>query len=53
MAKKQAFGGMTIDFSGRQETAEQVFGAKDLSPGAMAARLWAFIKANGLQRTGA
>ena len=50
---KQAFGGMVIDFTGRSETAEQLFGTKDLSPGAVTAKLWAFIKANGLQRKGA
>jgi chromatin remodeling complex protein RSC6 len=46
----QAFGGVVIDFSGRTETLEDIFGTKDLSPAEMTAKLWAFVKAHGLRR---
>lgn len=52
MARK-AFGGVTISFKGIDETAEEVFGAREISPGEMTKRLWAFIKGHGLMTTGA
>lgn len=40
------FGGYRVDFAGRTETMEQVFGTEDLSPGAMTKTLWDFVKRN-------
>lgn len=47
MARKP-FGGVTISFKGRQETAEEVFGAREISPAQMTKTLWAFVKKHGL-----
>ena len=47
-AKKPAFGGYAINFAGRQETVEQVFGKKPIAPSEMTKRIWIFIKANSL-----
>ena len=44
----QPFGGMQISFKGRAETMEDVFGPQDLTPAEMTARLWRFIKREGL-----
>ena len=46
--KKPAFGGYAINFAGRQETVEQVFGKKPISPSEMTKRIWAFVKSNSL-----
>ena len=43
MAKK-AFGGYTINFKGRKETLEDVFGSKAIPPSEMTKKLWAFVK---------
>ena len=42
--KKKAFGGYCINFKGRTETLEEVFGSKDITPSEMTKTLWAFIK---------
>jgi len=47
-AKKSAFGGYAINFSGRKETVEQVFGKKPIAPSEMTKKIWAFVKSNGL-----
>ncbi len=47
-SKKKAFGGYTINFSGRKETLEQVFGKKPLPPSQMTKKIWVFIKAKGI-----
>ena len=47
-AKKPAFGGYAINFAGRQETVEQVFGKKPIAPSEMTKRIWIFVKANSL-----
>ena len=47
-AKKPAFGGYAINFAGRQETVEQVFGKKPLAPSEMTKKIWVFIKSNSL-----
>ena len=47
-AKKPAFGGYAINFAGRQETVEQVFGKKPLAPSEMTKKIWIFIKSNSL-----
>ncbi len=48
MAVKKLFGGMTVDFKGRTETLEQVFGAKPIPPSEMTKRIWAFVKGKKL-----
>jgi hypothetical protein len=47
-AKKPAFGGYAINFAGRQETVEQVFGKKPIAPSEMTKKIWIFIKSNSL-----
>ena len=47
-AKKPAFGGYAINFAGREETVEQVFGKKPIAPSEMTKRIWAFVKSNSL-----
>ncbi len=47
-AKKPAFGGYAINFAGRQDTVEQVFGKKPIARSEMTKRIWIFIKANSL-----
>ncbi|MBT7473255.1 MAG: hypothetical protein HN619_01170, partial [Nitrosopumilus sp.] len=44
--KKPAFGGYAINFAGRQETVEKVFGKKPIAPSEMTKKIWAFVKAN-------
>ncbi|MFQ5440753.1 MAG: hypothetical protein ACE5DL_04740 [Nitrosopumilaceae archaeon] len=46
--KKPAFGGYAIDFSGRSETVEQVFGKKPIAPSEMTKKIWAFVKSKKL-----
>ena len=45
---KPAFGGYAINFAGRQETVEQVFGNKPIAPSEMTKKIWAFVKAKSL-----
>ncbi len=47
-AKKPAFGGYAINFAGRQETVEQVFGKKPIAPSEMTKKIWTFVKSNSL-----
>jgi hypothetical protein len=46
--KKPAFGGYAIDFKGRNETAEDIFGKKPIAPSLMTKKIWAFVKAKQL-----
>ena len=46
--KKPAFGGYAINFAGRKETAEQIFGKKPIAPSEMTKKIWAFVKSNNL-----
>jgi len=46
--KKKPFGGYTINFAGRKETVEQVFGKKPIPPSQMTKKIWAFVKAKQL-----
>ena len=46
--KKPAFGGYAINFAGREETVEQVFGNKPIAPSEMTKKIWTFIKSNSL-----
>ena len=50
--KKRAFGGYTVTFKGRRDTMERVMGREDLSPSEMVKKLWAYIRAHQLGRTG-
>ena len=45
---KPAFGGYAINFAGRKETVEQVFGKKPIAPSEMTKKIWAFVKENSL-----
>ena len=47
-SKKKAFGGYAINFAGRQETVEQVFGKKPVAPSEMTKKIWAFVKSKKL-----
>jgi hypothetical protein len=48
MAEKKAFGGYTVNFSGKDETLEEVFGSKPIPPSQMTKKLWEFVKKNSL-----
>jgi len=47
-SKKPAFGGYAINFAGRKETVEQVFGNKPIAPSEMTKKIWAFVKSKSL-----
>ena len=47
-SKRKPFGGYAIQFSGRQETLEQVFGKKPVTPSEMTKKIWVFIKSHHL-----
>ena len=47
-AKKAAFGGYSINFKGRTETVEDVFGSKPIGPSEMTKKIWAFVKSKKL-----
>lgn len=47
-SKKPAFGGYSINFVGRKETAEQIFGKKPIAPSEMTKKIWAFVKSKSL-----
>ena len=42
--KKKPFGGYTITFNGCDNTLEEVFGKKPISPSIMTKLLWKFVK---------
>jgi hypothetical protein len=42
--KKKAFGGYAINFKGRTETLESVFGNKPIGPSEMTKKIWHFVK---------
>ena len=46
--KKLRFGGYAINFAGRKETVEQVFGNKPIAPSEMTKRIWKFVKSKKL-----
>ena len=48
--KKPAFGGYAINFAGRTETVEDVFGKKPVSPSEMTKKLWAYVKKHRLAK---
>lgn len=45
---RNAFGGYSVSFAGRQETLEQIFGADDITPAEMTKRLWDYVKKHKL-----
>ena len=47
-SNKKAFGGYEINFAGRKETVEQVFGSKPIPPSEMTKKIWAFVKSKNL-----
>lgn len=47
MAKK-AFGGYQINFKGRKETVEDVFGSHPIAPSEMTKKIWAYVKKHKL-----
>ena len=46
--KKLLFGGYAINFAGRKETVEEVFGNKPIAPSEMTKRIWKFVKSKSL-----
>ena len=48
MAAKKAFGGYSINFKGRTETLEDVFGNKPIGPSEMTKKILAFVKSKKL-----
>jgi len=47
-SKRKPFGGYAINFAGRTETVEQIFGAKPITPSEMTKKIWVFIKSRRL-----
>ncbi len=47
-SKRKPFGGYAIQFAGRTETLEQIFGAKPVTPSEMTKKIWVFIKSRRL-----
>lgn len=46
--KKKPFGGYAINFAGRTESLEQVFGKKPVTPSEMTKKIWTFVKSRRL-----
>jgi len=47
-SKRKPFGGYAINFAGRTETVEQIFGKKPVTPSEMTKKIWVFIKSRRL-----
>ena len=47
-SKRKPFGGYAINFAGRTETVEQIFGTKPVTPSEMTKKIWIFIKSRHL-----
>ncbi|MCH8323567.1 MAG: hypothetical protein IH813_00430 [Thaumarchaeota archaeon] len=47
-SKRKPFGGYAINFAGRTETVEQIFGTKPVTPSEMTKKIWIFIKSRQL-----
>lgn len=47
-SKRKPFGGYAINFAGRTETVEQIFGTKPVTPSEMTKKIWIFIKSKRL-----
>ena len=48
MVAKKPFGGYTICFKGRDDSAEEIFGKAPITPSEMTKKIWAFVKKNKL-----
>ena len=48
--KRKPFGGYAINFAGRTETVEQIFGKKPVTPSEMTKKIWAFVKSRRLAK---
>jgi len=46
--KGKAFGGTAINFKGREETMEGIFGSAPIGPAEMTKKLWAYVKSKKL-----
>ena len=46
--KKPAFGGYAINFQGRSDSLESLFGASPIGPAEMTKKLWSYVKRRGL-----
>ena len=47
-SKKPAFGGYAINFQGRSESLESLFGSAPIGPAEMTKKLWSYVKRRGL-----
>jgi len=47
-SKKAAFGGYKINFCGRHDTLEKIFGSRPIAPSQMTKKLWNYVKAKKL-----
>lgn len=47
-SKRKPFGGYAINFVGRTETVEQIFGTKPVTPSEMTKKIWVYIKSKRL-----
>jgi len=47
-SKKGAFGGYKVNFNGRHDTLEYVFGTRPLAPSDMTKKLWNYVKTKKL-----
>ncbi len=47
-SKRKPFGGYAINFAGRTDTVEQIFGTKPVTPSEMTKKIWIFIKSRHL-----
>lgn len=47
-SKKAAFGGYAINFQGRTDSLESVFGDTPIGPAEMTKKLWSYVKRRGL-----
>jgi len=52
VAKKKPFGGYAINFKGRKETAEEIFGKTPIAPSEMTKKIWAYVKGKKLASKG-
>ena len=47
-SNRKPFGGYAINFAGRTDTVEQIFGTKPVTPSEMTKKIWIFIKSKRL-----
>ena len=51
-AKKVVFGGYVVNFKGRTDTLESLFGSTPMPPSGMTKRLWEYVKRHRLATKG-